>query len=109
MKSARAAGCDQYLQPMQVRSKSIRKLSAAGAIMFVDPRPRAHMNRVPDQTTEITILPKPGLLILFPSYYEHAVIPFRGPGVPPASPSTPTREIILIPLRGSKEGAAGKS
>ena len=37
------------------------------------------MNRVPDQTTEITILPKPGLLILFPSYYEHAVIPFRGP------------------------------
>ena len=52
-----------------------------GSIMFVDPRPRAHMNRVPDQTTEITILPKPGLLILFPSYYEHAVIPFRGPGV----------------------------
>jgi hypothetical protein len=31
--------------------------------------------------TENTILPKPGLLILFPSYYEHAVIPFRGPGV----------------------------
>lgn len=52
-----------------------------GAIMFVDPRPRAHMNRLPNQTTEITVVPQPGMLILFPSYYEHAVIPFRGPGV----------------------------
>jgi uncharacterized protein (TIGR02466 family) len=52
-----------------------------GAIMFVDPCPRAHMNRVPNQTTEITIIPQPGMLIMFPSYYEHAVIPFRGPGV----------------------------
>jgi uncharacterized protein (TIGR02466 family) len=52
-----------------------------GAIMFVDPRPRAHMNRLPNQTTEIIISPKPGMLIIFPSYYEHAVIPFRGPGV----------------------------
>ena len=52
-----------------------------GAIMFVDPRPRAHMNRLPNQTTEIIVAPTPGMLILFPSYYEHAVIPFRGPGV----------------------------
>lgn len=52
-----------------------------GAIMFVDPRPRAHMNRVPNQTTEITVTPKPGMMVLFPAYYEHAVIPFRGPGV----------------------------
>jgi uncharacterized protein (TIGR02466 family) len=52
-----------------------------GAIMFVDPRPRAHMNRVPNQTTEITVIPQPGMMIVFPSYYEHAVIPFRGPGV----------------------------
>ena len=52
-----------------------------GPIMFVDPRPRAHMNRVPNQTTEITFVPQPGMLIMFPSYYEHAVIPFRGPGV----------------------------
>jgi uncharacterized protein (TIGR02466 family) len=52
-----------------------------GAIMFVDPRPRAHMNRVPNQTTEITVNPKAGMMILFPAYYEHAVIPFRGAGV----------------------------
>ncbi|HJZ31633.1 MAG TPA: TIGR02466 family protein [Hyphomicrobiaceae bacterium] len=52
-----------------------------GAIMFVDPRPRAHMNRVQNQTTEITVTPKPGMMVLFPAYYEHAVIPFRGAGV----------------------------
>ena len=52
-----------------------------GAIMFVDPRPRAHMNRVQNQTTKITVNPKAGMMILFPAYYEHAVIPFRGAGV----------------------------
>src|SRR5262245_42391336 len=52
-----------------------------GAIMFVDPRPRAHMNRVQSQITEITVKPKAGMMILFPAYYEHAVIPFRGSGV----------------------------
>jgi len=52
-----------------------------GAIMFVDPRPRAHMNRVQNQTTEITVAAKAGMMILFPAYYEHAVIPFRGAGV----------------------------
>jgi uncharacterized protein (TIGR02466 family) len=52
-----------------------------GAIMFMDPRPRAHMNQIPNQTTEIVVPPEPGLMILFPSYYEHAVLPFRGSGV----------------------------
>jgi uncharacterized protein (TIGR02466 family) len=52
-----------------------------GAIMFADPRPRAHMNRVQKQITEMTVIPKAGMMILFPAYYEHAVIPFRGAGV----------------------------
>jgi len=56
-------------------------LAEEGAIMFVDPRPRAHMNRVQNQITEITVNPKAGIMILFPAYYEHAVIPFRGVGV----------------------------
>lgn len=56
-------------------------LAEEGAIMFVDPRPRAHMNRVQNQVTEITVNPKAGMMILFPAYYEHAVIPFRGAGV----------------------------
>lgn len=52
-----------------------------GAIMFCDPRPRAHMNQIANQITEIVIQPEEGMMILFPSYYEHAVIPFRGGGV----------------------------
>ncbi len=57
------------------------KAKPGGAIMFSDPRPRAHMNPVQNQITEIVVPPEPGMMILFPSYYEHAVIPFRGPGV----------------------------
>ncbi len=49
-----------------------------GAILFYDPRPRASMNRVPNQITEIVVPPEPGLMIVFPSYYEHSVLPFRG-------------------------------
>ncbi len=53
-----------------------------GAIIFRDPRPRADMNRLPRfQRTHFTINPKPGLMVIFPSYYEHAVLPFRGSGV----------------------------
>jgi len=57
------------------------QLKPEGAIVFTDPRPRAHMNRIPNQTSEITMPPKPGQMILFPSYYEHFVLPFRGSGV----------------------------
>ena len=39
------------------------------------------MNRLPNQNTDITVPPQPGQMILFPSYYEHFVLPFRGPGV----------------------------
>jgi uncharacterized protein (TIGR02466 family) len=52
-----------------------------GSIMFCDPRPRAHMNQVFNQITEIELPPEEGMMILFPSYYEHGVIPFKGPGV----------------------------
>lgn len=52
-----------------------------GAIMFAGPRPRAHMNRIENQITEIAVDPEPGKMVLFPSYYEHAVFPFRGPNI----------------------------
>lgn len=52
-----------------------------GALMFVDPRPRAHMNRIPKQATEFIVDPVPGMMVLFPSYFEHGVVPFRGPGI----------------------------
>lgn len=62
-------------------AKQKHALKPEGAIVFTDPRPRANMNRFPNQITDITVPPKPGQMILFPSYYEHFVLPFRGPGV----------------------------
>jgi uncharacterized protein (TIGR02466 family) len=66
---------------VSVPSRPPGSAAEEGAIMFIDPRPRAQMNGVPNQTTEITIVPQPGMLIIFPSYYEHAVIPFPSLGV----------------------------
>jgi uncharacterized protein (TIGR02466 family) len=57
------------------------KARPGGSIMFCDPRPRAHMNQVGNQITEIVVPPTPGMMVVFPSYYEHCVIPFKGPGV----------------------------
>jgi len=70
-----------YVSMPPVAAKAKNKLKPEGAIIFVDPRPRAQMNRLPNQTTDVTVPPEPGQLIMFPSYYEHFVLPFRGPGV----------------------------
>jgi len=51
-----------------------------GSIIFADPRPRAHMNPTRNQISEIVITPKVGMMVLFPSYYEHSVTPFKGSG-----------------------------
>ena len=67
------------MPPPQAKQKN--PLKPEGAIIFTDPRPRANMNRLPNQNTDITVPPQPGQMILFPSYYEHFVLPFRGPGV----------------------------
>jgi uncharacterized protein (TIGR02466 family) len=52
-----------------------------GCISFVDPRPRANSMRLPNQHSAHAINPEAGDLVLFPSYYEHSVTPFKGPGV----------------------------
>jgi len=54
-----------------------------GAIQFQDPRPGAFFGAIPgfDFGKMITIEPKPGGLIVFPSWLEHSVHPFRGEGV----------------------------
>lgn len=52
-----------------------------GCISFVDPRPRADAMRLPNQHSAHAINPEPGDMVLFPSYYEHSVSPFKGPGV----------------------------
>jgi len=52
----------------------------AGRISFYDPRPRANMNQMPRQVTRRTQAPTPGDLLLFPSWLEHSVSAFQGPG-----------------------------
>ncbi len=52
-----------------------------GCISFVDPRPRADAMRLPNQYSAHAINPNAGDMVIFPSYYEHSVTPFKGPGV----------------------------
>lgn len=52
-----------------------------GCISFIDPRPRADAMRLPHQHSAHAINPVPGDMVIFPSYYEHSVTPFKGPGV----------------------------
>lgn len=70
-----------YVSMPPPKTKEKNPLKPEGAIIFTDPRPRANMNRLPHQITDITIPPQPGQMILFPSFYEHFVLPFRGNGV----------------------------
>ena len=51
-----------------------------GKLYFQDPRPRANMNQLPTQLTIHREAPVPGELIVFPSWLEHGVAPFQGPG-----------------------------
>jgi uncharacterized protein (TIGR02466 family) len=70
-----------YVKIPPLSSKQKNAAKPEGSLMFYDPRPRAHMNRLPNQITEIVIPPQEGLMVLFPSYYEHSVLPFRGNAV----------------------------
>lgn len=53
-----------------------------GAIEFIDPRPAASALPVPgfNLGTPLTVTPEPGLFLLFPSWLQHGVLPFRGSG-----------------------------
>ena len=72
---ARVSGVYYVKVPMTKRSKE-----EEGAIMFSDPRPRAEMNAIQNQIGDIVIQPEEGMMILFPAYHQHAVLPFREPG-----------------------------
>jgi uncharacterized protein (TIGR02466 family) len=52
----------------------------SGKISFYDPRPRANMNQLPRQITRRRQAPMPGDMIVFPSWLEHSVSAFQGPG-----------------------------
>ena len=51
-----------------------------GKISFFDPRPRANMTQLPTQKTRHIEAPVPGEIVIFPSWLEHSVGPFQGPG-----------------------------
>jgi len=51
-----------------------------GKISFYDPRPRANMNQLLNQSTRFREPPIPGELVVFPSWLEHSVAAFQGPG-----------------------------
>ena len=52
----------------------------SGKISFYDPRPRANMNQLAFQATRHRQAPVPGDMFIFPSWLEHSVSPFQGPG-----------------------------
>jgi uncharacterized protein (TIGR02466 family) len=51
-----------------------------GKISFYDPRPRANMNQLSYQITRQRQAPVPGDMFVFPSWLEHSVTAFQGPG-----------------------------
>ncbi len=52
----------------------------AGNLVLADPRIRASVAPVRDQVSSVMIPPKPGLMVIFPSYVEHYILPFKGDG-----------------------------
>ena len=54
-----------------------------GAIEFLDPRPAVGVFDLPGVTATgtWTILPEPGLMLMFPSWLRHAVLPYYGEGM----------------------------
>jgi uncharacterized protein (TIGR02466 family) len=53
----------------------------AGDLVLVDPRIRASVAPLQGQKSNAMFTPKSGVSILFPSWLEHFVLPFKGEGV----------------------------
>ena len=53
----------------------------AGELVISDPRVRAYAMPVENQLVTHTVQHTPGRLAIFPSYVEHYVLPFKGPGM----------------------------
>lgn len=53
-----------------------------GAFMLVDPRPAAGIYQLPQKSLsqDLFFTPKPGLILLFPSWIQHSALPFKGDG-----------------------------
>ncbi len=52
----------------------------SGNLVICDPRIRSCLGPLVHQCTSIRIPPQPGAIVMFPSYIEHYVLPFKGKG-----------------------------
>lgn len=52
------------------------RMFKAGMIEFADPRGGAFMIRMPGQKDMLSLTPKPGMIVIFPSWLHHWVNPF---------------------------------
>ncbi|MEM9222880.1 MAG: 2OG-Fe(II) oxygenase family protein [Pseudomonadota bacterium] len=57
-------------------------VSLNGALEFIDPRPAINTLQINGATQQkrVTISPRPGVLVMFPSWLKHMVHPFRSSG-----------------------------
>ncbi len=55
-------------------------LPNAGQLILCDPRVRAYAMPVEDQAVTVTMPHQTSRMVLFPSFLEHYVLPFKGPG-----------------------------
>jgi uncharacterized protein (TIGR02466 family) len=51
-----------------------------GSLVFYDPRGSTEMYQLENHRAQQHIIPTPGSMIVFPSYYRHAVFPYRAKG-----------------------------
>ena len=52
----------------------------AGHLVLADPRIRASVAPIRNQATTVMVPPRAGMIVMFPSYLEHYVLPFKGEG-----------------------------
>ena len=55
-------------------------MSGAGNLVLADPRVRAGVAPIRNQASNVMIPPRAGTMVMFPSYMEHYVLPFKGKG-----------------------------
>jgi len=65
-----------YVEP----GEAVEGRPLSGAIEFIDPRPAVNVYDIPGlpQVSTWTIRPEAGMMILFPSWLRHGVLPYEG-------------------------------
>ena len=65
-----------YVEP----GKEVEDRPLSGAIEFIDPRPAINVYDIPgiSQVSTWTIRPEAGMMLMFPSWLRHGVLPYEG-------------------------------